>query len=542
MTEKYERKLARHLSFGLNRHFQAGVLALFFAMLMVPACDRNSSSSGSGTVGLEQPRATDAANTLDRHAHHSADQEIWDVYYMQGSKIGYGHTTVRKVERDRQARVEVEASNHLSITRFGETTEQEVRMATLEKPDGELLEFSTTIALGPAPTVIRGKVLGDELEITTETQGRKATNRIPWTAGTQGFRAIEHSLEQKPLLAGERRALKMLMPIINQVAEVELVASEQEVTKVLGSDVRLLRIESKSRLPGNQAIDSTLWTDERGQVIKTSMAALDQQSFRSTKEIALSPIDTKGGLDLGLDLFVKIDPPLKNVRQLSEITYRVELAEADPQQVFANDSTQSVKSLGPHTAEITVRSLRPTQASVADKVAKSPPPGAEYKMANSILQIDDPAIRKLAVEGRGAAETPVDIAIALERFVHVTVQEKNFSHGFATAAEVAQSRAGDCTEHAVLLAALLRAEGIPSRVAIGLVYVESAASLGYHMWTEAYLDGVWVPLDAIVANGGTHPGYLKLSDASLEGASAYSSFLSVAQVLGQLKVSVVSAQ
>ena len=41
----------------------------------------------------------------------------------------------------------------------------------------------------------------------------------------------------------------------------------------------------------------------------------------------------------------------------------------------------------------------------------------------------------------------------------------------ATAAEVARSREGDCTEHAVLLAALARARGIPARVAMGLVYV-----------------------------------------------------------------------
>jgi transglutaminase-like putative cysteine protease len=79
-------------------------------------------------------------------------------------------------------------------------------------------------------------------------------------------------------------------------------------------------------------------------------------------------------------------------------------------------------------------------------------------------------------------------------------------------------------------------------VAIGLVYVESAGAFGYHMWTEVYLHGRWVPLDATVGRGGTSAAYLKLNDSSLEGASAFSSFLSVAQVLGQLKVSVVSAK
>ena len=78
-------------------------------------------------------------------------------------------------------------------------------------------------------------------------------------------------------------------------------------------------------------------------------------------------------------------------------------------------------------------------------------------------------------------------------------------------------------------------------MAIGLVYVESSGGFGYHMWTEVYLHGQWVPLDGIMGQGGTSAAYLKLADSSLDGTSAYSSFLAVAQVLGQLKVSVLDA-
>ena len=66
-----------------------------------------------------------------------------------------------------------------------------------------------------------------------------------------------------------------------------------------------------------------------------------------------------------------------------------------------------------------------------------------------------------------------------------------------------------------------------------------AEGFGYHMWTEVFLNGQWIPLDGVVGAGGTSAAYLKLNDSSLEGASAYSSFLAVAQVLGQLKVTVV---
>src|SRR5262249_16350506 len=157
------------------------------------------------------------------------------------------------------------------------------------------------------------------------------------------------------------------------------------------------------------------------------------------------------------------------------------LEHGDPLKVFATGPTQKVRSLGPHTAEVTVRSLRPREA--APSGTASEPPGSEYTSANSVLQLDDPAIQKMAKEAKGDAEKPADVGLVLERFVHDAVGEKNFSHGFASAAEVAATREGDCTEHAVLLAALARVNGLPSRVAIGLVYVESAAGFGYHMWT-----------------------------------------------------------
>ena len=86
--------------------------------------------------------------------------------------------------------------------------------------------------------------------------------------------------------------------------------------------------------------------------------------------------------------------------------------------------------------------------------------------------------------------------------MHIAIaRRRTFSQAFATAAEVAQSREGDCTEHAVLLAALARACGIPSRVAIGLVYVRLPAALAFTCGRELYLDGTWTPLDATWGRG-----------------------------------------
>lgn len=72
--------------------------------------------------------------------------------------------------------------------------------------------------------------------------------------------------------------------------------------------------------------------------------------------------------------------------------------------------------------------------------------------------------------------------------------------GHFSALEALEKRSGDCTESAVLLAALGRSMGIPTRVVSGLVYTREryhgvSHSFMPHSWTIAYVDGSWQSFD-----------------------------------------------
>jgi transglutaminase-like putative cysteine protease len=73
---------------------------------------------------------------------------------------------------------------------------------------------------------------------------------------------------------------------------------------------------------------------------------------------------------------------------------------------------------------------------------------------------------------------------------------KSFSSNLSTASQVLARRAGDCTEHALLLIALARAAGIPAREVSGLVYMgDEVRRFGWHAWVEVEIDGHWVQVD-----------------------------------------------
>jgi hypothetical protein len=115
--------------------------------------------------------------------------------------------------------------------------------------------------------------------------------------------------------------------------------------------------------------------------------------------------------------------------------------------------------------------------------------------------------------------------------------------GFATASEVCRNKEGDCSEHAVLLAALGRACGIPTRVVTGLVYVPifggDADIFGFHMWTQFRIGDSWVDFDAAQHESDCNPTHIAFSTSSLAGAGLGQISINLVHLIGNLELDIV---
>ncbi len=93
----------------------------------------------------------------------------------------------------------------------------------------------------------------------------------------------------------------------------------------------------------------------------------------------------------------------------------------------------------------------------------------------------------------------------------------------------------------MLLAAMLRSQGIPSRVAVGLVYADAFLGrdeiFGWHMWTQALIDGAWVDFDATLRVR-YHAGHVLAATSPLsEGIGA--ELASSVVLMGNLEIEIV---
>ncbi|CAA0094979.1 transglutaminase-like domain-containing protein [Zhongshania aliphaticivorans] len=89
----------------------------------------------------------------------------------------------------------------------------------------------------------------------------------------------------------------------------------------------------------------------------------------------------------------------------------------------------------------------------------------------------------------------------LTRYVARHMSEEPSYSGYATALEAYNSKQGDCTEHALLLATLARAAQIPTRVVFGLAYTnERFLGRKYvfvpHAWVQAWTGERWESYDS----------------------------------------------
>lgn len=469
----------------------------------------------------------------------SPTRETWDVCYLQGVRVGFVQTSVYRETLEGQPVDRIECRNEIEVKRYGQASKMKIQYTSFERPNGELLRFESVLDMGPQPKRTAGRVVGKRLELVSDEQRRKTPSSLSWSPDYGGFNAMEQSLLRKPMEPGERRTLESLLPGFIQLATVELLARQWEKIDLPSGSQELLRIDAVLILPDAQKIQQTLWADRRGELRKTYSKEMNMVTLRTTKADALKP-DSGGLLDINIKTAVKPDRTIPNAHETKKIRYRLRLDGDDPAKAFPVGPTQQIQSIDANTAELTVFSIR---AGRKDGNAEAPAdlPTEADRQSNSMIQSDDRLVASLA-EGAVAKETnPWQTALILEKFVHSYISQKDFSQVFASAAEAAKSKEGDCTEHAVLLAALCRAKRIPARVAVGLVYT-NRDTFEYHMWVEAYIDGRWIPLDATLGHGGIGAAHLKVAHSNLQGNSMYSSFLPVVQVVGRLKVEVLDIE
>ncbi|MCD6175765.1 MAG: transglutaminase domain-containing protein [Planctomycetes bacterium] len=426
---------------------------------------------------------------------------------LQGKKIGHA-VHIRAVENDKVITTE---SVSMTLGRGGQAvtiTSQEIH---IETPDGTPLGFEMTMTTSGTEQKTVGTVANGKVTTTRQVMGQAQERTIDWPQGAllnEGLRLLQ---EKRGLKPGTSYTASVFRPDMMMALPAAVQIGEMKKIDLFGRPLNLTEVITTLSIQG-QPITMTGYVDKEFKAMKTlvPMMGMEMEMVACDKSFALSEVDSVDFLE---KLSIASPVKLMNLHTIESVSYTLKPT-TDKKLQLPVSPCQSVE---PSETEIivTVTRLKPAK-DIPFPYTGNDAEAMDALKATDYLQCDNEKVIDLAKTAVKDAPDTAAAARQIEAFVDGYITQKDLSVGYASAAEVAETRQGDCSEHAVLAAAMCRAVGIPARIVCGVVYADLFLSkqsiFGGHMWVEVYIGDTWIGLDATRSEqGGFGPGHIALA-------------------------------
>jgi len=463
----------------------------------------------------------------------ASDEKEFFAVFMEGKKVGYAiHSRVVS-----QGKVTTSEEVSITLSRMTVSMTIQMRETSIETTDGKPLGFDLEQKLGSMVMTVAGKVdKQGKVDLTTTSMGAEQKRTLQWPRGAvmaEGLRLLEL---KKGMKEGTQYTAKVFSSGVMQAVDTHICIGPMQNVDLLGRVVALRQITTTLNMPEAGKVVSTSYVDADLGVQKTIMpiAGMNVEMVACAKEFALGQNDV---LDVIDKMFLASPGPLYDLAATESITYHLAPKNGAPNLTIPSDDNQRVRHSGNGKVIVKVKPVTvrpgagfPYRGSDAAIVEATKP--------TRFLQSEHEEVIDLARRAIGDTEDAAEAARRIEAFVGEYVENRSLSVGYASAAEVAASRQGDCSEFAVLTAAMCRAVGIPARVIVGVAYVDDFGGyrgFGGHAWTQAYVGDRWIGLDASFKGGG-RGGYDAGHIALAAGNGNPEDFFNLATTMGQFEI------
>jgi len=464
------------------------------------------------------------AAVSDVRAESPEDVETWYVVRISGSVVGFASETVRQGD----GQILYRSHTNLSLKRMG--TPLSMFMMMEEETDGDGRFRRARMEMDASVTGMKTNAVldGDSVRLSFESGGHTSTKVVAWEDDALSQYQAEETVEK--WLAGEEDVLRYRVFSVDDGSfKIKRVERGESVVETRDGEERKLHSIREFDGEGDVPV-STSWFDEDNEAVRTVIAQMGMEiTIERIEREEMASIEIEPNFDIIRQSMIPVegypDPPAG----VEDVTMRLELSYAVSSERDFQGPNQKEVRRGEEWVEILISRETINRMTVPDGERDA------FLAAGQYIQSDHASVVAIADSIRKAnSGDEWAIATEISRWVHDWITGKNFEQGFASALEVLESREGDCTEHSMLLTALLRAAGIPARPAVGLAY--SQGTLVGHMWSEAHVD-YWRSLDALDLEG--NPIRIRISGSSGSEAVDERDLVAAYAIAGGMTVRVV---
>ena len=402
-------------------------------------------------------------------------KESWMGIYMHDEKIGYAFSSIKRVGD----RYEMYEHTLMYLTLGG--TKQRIESHLKARVDlfFALSSFSFSLASAGTKYSLSGFVEDNHLQMTIVSGNHRSEKTIPLPSIPFLANTARPYLFSRGIEVGKQYQLPFFDPSTMTNSEITLTVQGIDTLNYVGESVVTYRVTESFK-----GLTATAWITEDGITIREE-SPLGIVLVREDQQTALLGSWTNGTTE---DLIVTTSVPasmnILNARTVDSLT--VELNNVSLEEFDLDGGRQ-------HLNGNILRIRR--ELSDSWQTYALPYRGDNAVMANMtaspLIQSDHVRIINQAHEATQGNVDAERSARLLLSWVYNYLDKKP-TVSVPSALEVLDLEAGDCNEHAALYTALCRAQGIPTRICAGLLYLNG--SFFYHAWTEVFL-GTWVSVD-----------------------------------------------
>jgi hypothetical protein len=428
----------------------------------------------------------------------------WYGIYMDSSKVGHAYIALEK-SGEKQWTSTTKLLFRIAMQNTTGTIDQsETRI--YEGGNGEMVNESYSISSPTGNITVEGAIVGDSFNIITTIAGQKSQKALKRPVETLG----DYARVQLLALAGKLKTDDTIS-FITYIPDPPISAPLMNLARVISVSQTVFNGIPTNVYSINDSIlalgisSDVIFTDN-GIMLEMSLGGSNMRMQLEPEEVAKiigEPYDILNGQ------LIKVENGPTDSRKIKQATYLV--TGYDTATIPISDWLK-VQSFSPESAMVTV-AIDTMEIGKID-LPISGDEFASFVLPEPLLQSDNPEIISMAREIVGNEKNALAAAKLINDWVYKNI-EKQFSPEISNALTTLHSRKGDCGEHAALAVGLLRAVGIPSRIASGVVYWPEGRGFAYHAWTEVYL-GKWIQMDPTSGETFANATHIMLTNGGYE--------------------------
>jgi len=455
--------------------------------------------------------------------------EVWFEATLGGDAMGYLHETVVRGE-DGQLTTMVESD--YTMRRGQDLVAIKGIDEWVESADGLPLSYRQTRKMAVETLELEVTVAPDRLRLRKSDGTDAMFSTVPHDGDFLFPRAVEALHVAKGLVPGTEYSFKAFDPDFEEITTYEVLVVGEERLDILGEARDATRLVLTSEL--YEGMEFIEWRSKDGALLRE-----EAPDFGTARQLTSSDaaMREKEAADILAVSRIATNVALRSAGDVDDALYEIWVEGDDVSNFIIEDLRQKIEGTTDRGVLLRVSRVVPEPGTTMKFPVRSTPM-KDYLDGNPLMQTWYPRLLGTAAKQVWGSEHDTWTgASQIESWVYEKIEDKGMGVAFASAREVLERLSGDCSEHAILMAAMTRAVSIPTKVVSGVVHTNG--EFAYHMWIEVWTGEGWFALDPTIGAGSVDATHIKLAESAIPGGRVAELSLGIMRYFNRLGVNIV---